>query len=111
VILLDRLLAGGIGFVLGKVAEAVDAELDDERLLQEELLAAQLQLEMGEMEEAEFAEIERDLLARLRRIRDERRSGEAVTIDADHRIVGVDVTFDGGHGGQGGRTSGGSDRE
>ena len=68
-ILLDTLLIGGLKFVLGKIAQAVDAELDDEQRLREELLAAQLQLEVGELTPAQFSELERVLLARLRDIR------------------------------------------
>ena len=62
-IVLDRLLIGGIRFVLDKVASAVDSEMNDEGALREQLLAAQMRLELGEIEEAEFAEIEADVLA------------------------------------------------
>ena len=58
-IILDSLLIGGIKFVLDKVASAVDAEMNDEGSLKEELLAAQMQLELGEMSEEEFVELER----------------------------------------------------
>ena len=54
-IILDTLLLGGIKFVLGKIAAAVDAELNDDTALKEELLAAQMRLEMGELSEEEFA--------------------------------------------------------
>jgi hypothetical protein len=73
VILLDRLLVGGLRFVLDKVAAAVDSELNDERSLKEELLAAQMRFELGEIDEEEFAEVERDVLERLRDIREEQR--------------------------------------
>ena len=49
-IVLDRMLVGGIKFVLGKVAAAVDAELNDDSRLREELLAAQMRLELGEID-------------------------------------------------------------
>jgi hypothetical protein len=74
VIILDTLLIGGIKFVLDKIAQAVDAEMDDEQRLREELLAAQMQLEVGELSPEEFAELEGALLARLRELR--ARSGE-----------------------------------
>ena len=51
-IILDSLLIGGIKFVLDKVASAVDEEMNDERSLREELLAAQMRVELGEMDEA-----------------------------------------------------------
>jgi hypothetical protein len=69
VIILDTLLIGGLKFVLDKIAQAVDAELDDEERLREELLAAQMQLELGELAPEEFNELERVLLARLRELR------------------------------------------
>jgi len=69
VILLDSLFIGGLKFVLAKIAQAVDAELDDEQRLREELLAAQMQLELGELTPEEFSELERVLLARLRELR------------------------------------------
>ena len=56
-IILDTLLIGGIRFVLGKLVAAVDAEMNDDTALREELLAAQMQLELGEITEEEFAEI------------------------------------------------------
>jgi hypothetical protein len=70
-IVIDRLLFGGILFVLDKVAAAVEAELDDEGRLKEELLAAQMRFELGEISDQELAAIEADLLPRLRRLREE----------------------------------------
>ena len=73
-IILDTLLIGGIKFVLGKVAAAVEAELNDDTVYREELLAAQMKLELGEITDQEFAEIERTLLDAIRQVR-ERRTG------------------------------------
>lgn len=92
-IVLDSLLIGGIRFVLDKVASAVDAEMNDEGSLREDLLAAQMRLELGEMDEEEFAELERNILARLREIREERQSSGAVSLG--DRGFAVDVTFGG----------------
>jgi hypothetical protein len=87
VIVLDTLLIGGIKFVLRRIAEAVDAQLNDVDTLRQELLAAQMRVELGEMSDAEFAEIEAALLARLREIQTRaREEGEGV------RITGVDVS-------------------
>jgi Gas vesicle protein G len=88
VIVLDTLLIGGIKFVLRRIAEAVDAQLNDVDTLRQELLAAQMRVELGEMSDAEFAEIEGVLLARLREIQARAREdgGDAV------RIAGVDVS-------------------
>jgi hypothetical protein len=76
VIILDTLLIGGIKFVLGKVAAAVEAELNDDTAYREELLAAQMKLELGEITEEEFAGIERAMLEAIREVR-ERRTGAA----------------------------------
>jgi hypothetical protein len=93
VIVLDRMLVGGIKFVLGKVAAAVDAELNDDSRLREELLAAQMRLELGEIGEDEFRALETDLLARMREIR-ERQLGEAPR-PGEMKVTGVEATIHG----------------
>jgi hypothetical protein len=93
VIVVDRLLTGGIKFVLGKIAAAVDAELNDDSRLREELLAAQMRLELGETTEEEFRAAEADLLARLREIR-ERQLGEAPK-PGEMKVTGVEATIHG----------------
>jgi len=91
VIILDTLVIGGLKFVLRRLAEAVDAELNDVDTLREELLAAQMRLELGELSAEEFAALERDLLTRLREIR-ARAGGEAA---GPVRITGIDVSIAG----------------
>jgi hypothetical protein len=49
VIILDTLLVGGIKFVLRKIVDAVESQLNDDSVLHEELLAAQMRLELGEI--------------------------------------------------------------
>jgi Gas vesicle protein G len=93
VIILDRMLVGGIKFVLGKVAAAVEAELNDDSHLREELLAAQMRFELGEIGDEEFRALEADLLARLRVIR-ERQMGEAPR-PGEMKITGVEATIHG----------------
>ena len=93
-LIVDRLLVGGIKFVLGKVAAAVEAELNDDSHLREELLAAQMRLELGEMSEEEFAVFEADILARLREIR-ERQLGEQgleKVASGEMKVTGVEAT-------------------
>jgi len=92
-IILDTLLIGGIKFVFRKLAEAVDAQLNDDSVLREELLAAQMRLELGEIDDAQFAEIETELLQRIREIR-ERTQGAAVE-PGEYRISGIEATFGG----------------
>ncbi|CAN5885778.1 hypothetical protein BH24ACI5_BH24ACI5_23220 [soil metagenome] len=97
-IIIDTLLIGGIRFVLDKVAAAVETELNDDTALREQLLAAQMRVELGEMNEAEFATFEADILARLREIRDRRQGAGAASLSPeDYKITGIDATFEGGH--------------
>ena len=89
-IILDTLLLGGIKFVLGKIAAAVDAELSDDTALKEELLEAQMRLEMGELSEAEFTRIEREVLDAIRVVRERMRGSEDET--GELRITGIEAT-------------------
>jgi hypothetical protein len=93
-IILDSLLIGGLKFVFDKIATAVDEEMNDEGSLREELLAAQMRVELGEMDESEFADLESRILARLREIRDAQRgeAGGAVSLGGGFE---VDVTYGG----------------
>jgi Gas vesicle protein G len=104
VIILDTLLVGGLKFVLGKIAAAVEAELDDDTVWREELLAAQMRLELGEITEREFARIERELVRRIREIR-ERRQGRAEPPET-FRVTGVEASVVGDDGFDEGRDRG-----
>lgn len=89
-IILDTLLVGGIKFVLRKIVDAVESQLNDDTVLHEELLAAQMRLELGEITQEEFAVVEADLLARLREIRERQRG---VTPEpGEMRITGIEAT-------------------
>lgn len=91
-------MIGGIRFVLDKVTAAVETEMNDDTALREQLLAAQMRVELGEMTEADFLELEADILARLRDIRDRRQgSGPATLSPQDYTITGIEATFEGGH--------------
>jgi hypothetical protein len=94
--LLDALLIGGLRFVFDKIATAVDTELNDDTALRDQLLAAQMRVELGEMSEQDFASLEADILARLREIRDRRQgSGPAALSPSEYKITGIDATFEG----------------
>jgi hypothetical protein len=68
--------------------------MDDDASLREELLAAQMRLELGEITEAEFAATERALLDRIAEIRDQRQDdGEAPR--GGLRVTGAEVVFEG----------------
>jgi Gas vesicle protein G len=89
--ILDSLLIGGLRFVLDKVVAAAEAEAQDDTSLREQLLEAQMQLELGDITSAEFAEIERDVLARIREIKGSR--GGAVSMSPrDVKITGVEIS-------------------
>jgi parvulin-like peptidyl-prolyl isomerase len=93
VIILDTLIIGGLRFVLDKIAQAVDAELNDESTLREELLAAQMRLELGEIREDEYARLEQAIFERLRGLRAER--GEATPGQGRMKVASVESAFDG----------------
>jgi hypothetical protein len=93
--LIDTMLVGGIRFVLDKIAAAADRELNDDTALREQLLAAQMRVELGEMSQQEFEALEADIVARLREIRDRRQGAGAATLSPnDYEITGIDATFD-----------------
>jgi hypothetical protein len=96
VFILDTLFVGGLRFVLDKIATAVDTELNDETALREQLLAAQMRLELGEIDAGEFAGIERGILARLREIRGRNQPGGTAALETgEYRITGADATLHG----------------
>lgn len=102
-IVFDRLLVGGLRFVLDKVATAVDAELDDESNLKEELLATQMSYELGEIGEEELARREEDILARMREVRKQDGAGGGISFGADQGTqveISVDQSLDDEGGGE-----------
>jgi len=95
-LIIDSLIISGVKFVLDKVAAAVETEMNDDSVLRERLLAAQMQVELGEMSQAEFDEIEADILARIREIKERQRGGESAAISpADMKVTGIEATFEG----------------
>ncbi len=85
--ILDSLLIGSLRFVLDKVAAAVEAEMQDDTALREQLLEAQMRLELGEITDDEFAAIEADLLERIRAIT----GGRTISISPDDKVSGVEI--------------------
>jgi len=82
--------------VLDKVATVVDTELNDDTALREQLLAAQMRLEVGELSQKDFDALEADILVRLREIR-ERQQGQAAAgqPSEDVKVTGVEASFEG----------------
>jgi len=89
VFILDSLLIGSIRFVLDKVVAAAEAELEDDTVLRERLLEAQMQLELGEISDDEFAAIEQDVLARIREIKG--RKPGAISMAPEDKVSGVEI--------------------
>jgi hypothetical protein len=92
--ILDSLLTGGLRFVFDKIAAAVDAEMNDTDRLREDLLAAQMQYELGELDDEEFAALEAGLLARMRELRGGPEAAGPVSFSGGNSFE-VDVTFGG----------------
>ena len=90
--ILDDLMFGGLRFVLDTIVTAVDAEMHDDSALREQLLEAQMRLELGEIDEAQFKAIESDVVVRIREMKS--RQGP-FTMSENDRIAGVEVeTFE-----------------
>ena len=87
--ILDSLLIGSLRFVLDKIVQAAENEAQDDSALRERLLEAQMRVELGEITEAEFAEIEREVVRAIR----EMKAGQpgTLTMSPGDRITGVDV--------------------
>jgi hypothetical protein len=87
--LLDSLLIDGLKFVMDKLVQVVDAELNDDTVLRERLLNAQLRLEDGELSMEEFSEIEQDVFARLRELKG---GHTALSMRSDEGSVSVEAS-------------------
>jgi len=90
-IVVDRLLIGGLRFVLDKVATAVDAELNDDTVLREELLELQMRHELGEISDEELAAREAELLERMRALRPQAETAGAISFGGGAGVGGVEI--------------------
>jgi hypothetical protein len=73
--ILDSLMISGIRWALETALTAAEAEMNDDSVLREQLLEAEMRREMGEISDDEFQEIEADLLGRIREIKERREGG------------------------------------
>ena len=87
--ILDSLLIGSLRFVLDKIVAAAEAESQDDGALREQLLEAQMRLELGEITDEEFAGIEADVIARLREMKGG--SQGAISMSPDDKVSGVEI--------------------
>jgi hypothetical protein len=60
----------GIRWTLGQVQRVAEQELTDDTQIKNELMELQLRLELGEIDEVEYAKAESGLMQRLREIRE-----------------------------------------
>jgi hypothetical protein len=100
VLIVDSLIISGVKFVLTRIAEAVETEMYDESHLRDELLAAQMKLELGEIDDEEFAAIEEQVLAGLREIGERKRGTPqpvASSRSAERKLTVESVSADFGH--------------
>jgi len=94
--ILDSLLIGSLRFVLDKIVAAAEAEAADDSSLREQLLEAQMRLELGEITDDEFTEIESNVIARMREIKGQQQG--PLTMSPDDKISGVEIeSFDTKH--------------
>jgi len=95
-LIIDSLLISGVRFVLDKIAAAVETELNDDTVLRERLLDAQMRLELGELTQEEFDQLEADIIERIREIKERQRGGESAMISPkDMKVTGIEATFEG----------------
>src|ERR1700730_8740010 len=72
----------GLNFILNKVVELADQELDEESVLREDLLLLQVQYEDGDIDADEYLERESALMVRLRAVKARKRGQvEQVSLD------------------------------
>jgi len=94
-LIVDALIISGVRFVLTRLVEAVEAEMYDEGALREELLAAQMRLELGEIDDAEFAEIEETILAGMREVRARQKEARGEPAEGTRlEVASVEASFD-----------------
>jgi hypothetical protein len=89
----------GMKFIFQQVADLADHELYDPSVVHEQLMLLQMQLEEGDIDEADYVEREAELMARLREIkaRQQEARREATPVEADveaRRTVVVETPFD-----------------
>jgi hypothetical protein len=88
--LLDSLLIDGLKFVMDKLLQIAEAELNDDSVLRERLLDAQMRLELGELDADEFTEIEQEVFARLREVRGGHTGAISMT-SSDSSVTAVEI--------------------
>ena len=79
----------GLGAAAVLAAKSLDNSQRRLESLRDQLLEAQMKLELGEISKEEFAETERDILAAIREIK--RPQQDAFTLSPKDKVTGVDI--------------------
>jgi len=82
----------GARWTLDKVDRVVREELTDDTPIKEDLMALQLQLEMGEIDDAEYVRREAELMQRFREVREWREKLGMSTSGGPVRVAESDET-------------------
>ena len=82
----------GTKWTLDKVDRAVREELTDDTPIKEDLMALQLQLETGEIDDAEYVRREAELMQRFREVREWREKLGMPTSGGPVRVAESDET-------------------
>lgn len=82
----------GTKFTLDKVDQVVREQLTDDTPIKEDLMALQLQLEMGEIDDAEYVRREAEIMQRFREVREWREKYGMSTSGGPVRVAESDET-------------------
>lgn len=81
-----------IEFALGKVNDTVREQLTDDEVVKEDLLALQMQLELGEIDDDQYVALEADLMQRFREVREWREQFGMGAAGGPVRVARPDAT-------------------
>ena len=82
----------GIRWTLGKVQQVAEEQLTDDTEVKQELMELQMQLELGDIDDAEYLRREAELMQRLREIREWRERLGRPTSGGPVRVAREDST-------------------
>jgi Gas vesicle protein G len=88
----------GIKWTLGKVQRVAEEQLTDDTAVKQELMELQMQLELGDIDDAEYLRREAELMQRLREIREWRERLGQPTSGGPVRVARDDAGGDAGKG-------------
>ena len=91
--ILDSLMIAGLRWTLETALTAAEAEMNDDSVLREQLLEAEMRREMGEISDEDFRILEGDLLARIREIKERREGAGPLAFAGQPMETTGDATF------------------